>query len=209
MVRGTLRTVWSDGEHIIKKYKRVRWPGDTRRPWILEHRCLTRLHSRGVPAPLSWGIDHVSKGTVLYRRQFVHGSILADLDNSKSNALADHLSAIHGAGVTTNDIALDNILITDKGQMIFVDYGRGRVFHFRSPLFYFYVGKELARVRRRLFPESADTWTKFCERYGHNTHYPSWGWLVIRISSKYWLKRWRVDWHEFGCEHKTAEKKQS
>lgn len=192
VARGTLRTVWSDGQRIIKQYRRVRWPGDTRRPWMLEHRCLARLNLCGVPAPASFGIDRVRRGVILHQRQFVPGTPLTSMEPPWDGLFADHLCSVHGAGVTTNDIALDNMLITEDGRMMCVDYGRGRTFRFKSPLFYFYVGKELARTRRRIFPESPENWVKFCRRYRENARYPSWGWHICRISTRYWLARWKI-----------------
>lgn len=126
-----------------------------------------------------------------YRREFIEGQLLQETQIG-DEGLADHFAEIHAAGVTNGDAALDNILVTGDRQLMLIDFGRARVTTIRGPFFYLNVGKELARIRRRIFEKDIDQWKRFLERYIDRVAYPSWGWSLIHRALLYWLRRWRV-----------------
>ena len=189
--KGMLRTIWFDGRHLIKEYRFLTWLGDIRRPWARDHRCLTKLNECDVLAPMSYGVDRPTKEIIRHRREFVSGTQVRELDSEKQNALVTYLVAMHAAQVTNGDVSYDNLLITDDGRMLFIDFGRGRVFRYKSPLFYLNVGKELARIRRRLLTGEPSKWSSFLAQYIKTSQYPSWAWRIIWFSAQYWLRRWK------------------
>lgn len=187
--KGTLRTVGYDGRHIIKEYKVVSWPPDLRRPWVREHKALLRLLKSSVLAPITLGFES-SRRTVRYRREYIKGDTVTELSENNLDDLAHHIAAIHAAGVTNGDVALDNLLITEKGEIILIDYGRAHVAYFSSPLFFFNLGKELARIRRRLFNDCPQNWQRFITPYCQTAKYPQWGQIIAQWSFKCWLIHW-------------------
>jgi hypothetical protein len=190
VVKKTLRSVHIDGRQVIKDYERLGWPGDLKRPWRKEHRALVRLEKHGVPAPRSYGIERTGPGRVRFRRECIPGRSVLRLRDADLAPLAAHLAAIHAARVAVCDMALDNLLVVADGRIVCIDYGRARVFSFRSPLFYTYIGKELARIRLRLFDGEPGPWHTLCAAYMAATRYPPWGRRLIKSASRFWLWRW-------------------
>ena len=195
-----IRSVFRDGREIIKEYRRLSWPGDLRRRWKREHQALLRLSQRGVLAPRTFGYESPERGLILHRREFIAGERLQTIEDIPGHEFAAHVAAIHRAGVTNGDASLDNLLLTDRRQILFIDYGRASVFLVRGPLFYFHVGKELARIRRRLFAHSLARWRMFLADYRRCSTYPAWGWAVTASALSYWLRRWGLASSADGAE---------
>ena len=185
-------TVQREGDVLLKEYCLHRWWGFVKRPWRREHGALSRLNKRQVPAPQTLGFDTPRFGVVRYRRGFVPGRAVDGLRQEQVLALSAHFRALHGAGVTNGDVSYPNLLLADGGEFMFIDYGRAHVFFMRSPLFHFYVGKELARARRRLFPSDVSQWRIFVSAYMRAVALPSWALAITRWSLSYWLRRWNI-----------------
>ena len=190
--KGTLRTVWREGDQIVKEFRIVSWPPDFRRPWRREHKALDRLNRRGVFAPTTYGFRSLGPGVVQYRRQYIAGELLQKNCGNRSKDLPAHFAAIHAVGVTNGDAASDNILVTEEKQFVLIDYRRARIALLKGPLFYLNVGKELARIRRAIFGNDAAQWERFFEVYTRIAVHPPWAWHVIHRALFYWLRRWRV-----------------
>jgi tRNA A-37 threonylcarbamoyl transferase component Bud32 len=188
--RGTLRIVGYQSGHIIKEYIRRNWPGDLRRPWVREHKALTRLEKCGVRAPRSFGYRRNGR-KVGYHREFVPGSKIEKLADETLEACVAHLAEIHLCAVTVCDPSRDNLIMAPSGRVLFIDYGRARTFKFRTPLFFFYVGKELVRMYRETLHEDDELWHKAIAAYERHTDYRWWSRRLIDFSINYWFRRWR------------------
>jgi len=119
-----------------------------------------------------------------------HGQA-GDFIRVQLDSLASYLCAVHAAGVVNCDISPGNIIIADDGRLMLIDFGRSRIFPFRGLLFYWYVGKELARIRRRVFFADKDKWLRLCHAYHKRVSlYPAVLWSVIRLSARFWMRLW-------------------
>lgn len=190
IVRGTERRVRVEGDILIKEFRRVRWPGDLRRPWAREHNALRRLEATGIPLPRSHGFVTLPGGTILYRREYLAGTMVEHLTEPLTRALADHLAAIHQAGVLTCDPSMENLLLGPDGRLVFIDFGRSRIFRWRSLLFYFYVGKELVRCDRNLRFADAALFSTLLFHYFAALPAPPCSRAIIKLSMRYWRHRW-------------------
>ena len=185
-------TVWREGDVVVKEYRLLQWPGRWNRRWRREHRALLRLNRRRVPAPRTYGYRRAGPARIQYRRQFLAGRVGTPFDPTRIRQLSAHLAALHAAGVTHGDVSPDNLLLTDSGELLFIDYGRSHVFPTRSPCCWFYAGKDLARVRRRLLPADAAGWADFLAAYLHASTRPLGFHSLARWSLLYWLRRWKI-----------------
>jgi hypothetical protein len=69
------------------------------------------------------------------------------------------LCAFHGSGRGQQRSHPGQLHPYPDGILACVDFGRSRTFHWRSPYFFFYVGKELARLHRTGLKLCPELWT--------------------------------------------------
>jgi tRNA A-37 threonylcarbamoyl transferase component Bud32 len=187
-------TVWREGNILLKEFRIHRWRNFfLNRRWRREHLALRRLNRYRVPSPQTYGHKMPRGGVLRYSREFLPGRPIDGLDQPRVLALSDYFRSIHGVGVTNGDASLENLLFADSGDLMLIDYGRARVSLLRSPLFYFNVGKDLARVRRRLFPVDVQQWRVFFTAYMQSTPCPAWALRLRQWSLSYWLHRWGIE----------------
>ena len=187
----TLREVWLVEDRIVEK-RFLHHPGrhDVRPVWAREDRALRRLE--GLPVPRSLGCyreDHAGgKGYVL-RKTYLEGTPLRAMKTKDAQDLARLMAAIHQRLVVINDPATGNFLRQPDGQLACIDFGRSRTFHWRTLYFYFYVGKELARLGHDAFHDEPELWAAFLTSYRqHGDVLDHQRWL-IHASRRYW------EWH--------------
>ena len=186
--------VWREDNVLYKEFRIHRWRNFLlNRRWSREHQALRRLNKHRVPSPHSYGHKMTRLGLLRYTREFLAGATVDALDQQAVLALSDCFRSIHGVGVTNGDASLENLLRADSGELMLIDYGRARVFLLRGPLFYFNVGKELARVRRRLFPVDVKQWGVFFSAYMQSATCPPWARRLRQWSLSYWLHRWGIE----------------
>jgi serine/threonine protein kinase len=176
---------------LVKVYRLHQWTSLLRRPWAREHSALKRLNQRGVFSPQTYGYESQRSRTIRYRREFLHGHSVHALSQEQVSHFGAHLAALHSVGLTNGDVSYGNLLLADGKGLLLIDFGRARTFMFTSPLSFSSFGKELARVRRRLFPTDASTWHVFLADYVRAA--PSGRALrFTRWSLSFWLRRWQI-----------------
>ena len=185
--------VWQEDGILVKSFHIHRWTSVFNRRWAREHRGLKRLNHHGLPSPKTYGYHSPQKDTVIYRREYLPGSPVKELSQDNTRQLSAYMARVHAAAVTNGDVSYDNLLMTDQGELMLIDYGRSRTFCYRGPLFFFNAGKELARIRRRLFPENDAMWTLFVEAYLAESRLGSWAQALTDWSMRRWSGRWGLD----------------
>lgn len=149
-------TVTSREGRIIKHYKILTLKGFIKGRWRREHAALLRLEAKNVPAPRTHSVTREAKNFYTHQREKLSGTPLSAWDNDKAEELGRYIARVHQAGVTLGDMATDNFLVTDAGQLVFIDYGRARVFLWRGVTFYWHASKDLARTKQYLLAKDAD-----------------------------------------------------
>lgn len=186
-------TVSRKGPLLIKEYARVGLIFPLNRRWKREHFALKRLEEAGMATSRSQGYLSPQKGTIVHTRTFIDGEPLCGLSLEQTQELGRHLAAMHNARVTHGDLSLDNLLLTTQGDMQCIDYGRARTFAIRGPFLFSNAGKDVARARRRLFPDSDENWQRFLTSYREHIQFSSWGKCIALKSLQHWLKQWGLD----------------
>ncbi len=188
-----VREVYRRGEEEIIKRYRMEGAGrhDRRKVWVREHRALERL--RGLSVPVSGGFVRTRTPDgweVTARREFIPGSPLDELDGSDLDAAAVLIADMHARGVVTSDLNLRNFLQGEDGRIWFLDFGRARVFRWRSPLLWTYIGRDLARFSRSGLRNDQARWARFWPVYaaraaGHGLPVPLLRWCVRWYGRRY------------------------
>lgn len=191
-------TVTRRDDLLVKEYRVHQLRAFAKGTWRREYKALLRLNQRGVPSPRMYELESPRLGVIRSKRQFLDGKSVVALDHDQVIALGRHVAALHLAGVTNGDAALDNLLLADEGGLMFIDYGRSHVHHLESPLLCFNAGKELARIRRRLFTEGGHDWRVFLEAYFLHVVRPAWALALTRALMFLWLWRWHIP---FDCSN--------
>lgn len=149
-------TVTSREGLIIKRYNILTLKGFIKGRWRREHAALLRLEAKGVPAPKTHSVTREAKSIYTHQREKLSGTPLLTWDSDKAEELGRYIARVHQAGVTLGDMATDNFLITDAGHLVFIDYGRARVFLWRGLAFYWHASKDLARTKQHLLAKDVD-----------------------------------------------------
>jgi tRNA A-37 threonylcarbamoyl transferase component Bud32 len=166
-VRNVCREVFLAGNsYVVKRYTHEDRPSLFRRPWIQEDRALHRLRGRGAPLPVGY-ISETSAGRrrIILVRHFVPGEPVENLDASIIEEIAALMALFHGAGVTTDDAHRHNFIRDLRGNLVFLDFGRARIFSRHSPLLFAGVAVDLHRFYRATLKRDQNLWKIFLDAY--------------------------------------------
>lgn len=98
--------------------------------WIVEHDIIQFLTKAGVAVPKSYGYFSDEHKAAIYK-EYVPGKLL-DRYDAVAERLAKLFVAMHEAMVITRDAHDGNVIETDTGDLMFVDFGKSRIFKRRN-----------------------------------------------------------------------------
>lgn len=182
-------TEWTVDGHdglIIKRYKVLTIKGFIRGRWRREHAALKRLAKHNVPAPKSHFVVAEAKNIYTHQRESIPGFALTSWNADQAAELGIYIAKVHKAGVTLGDMAMDNFLITNEGRLVFIDYGRARVFFWRGLSFYFFASKDILRTSQRLLGGTPDFSRIFYETYRKTIGMGSISMTLMRFFQRFW-----------------------
>lgn len=192
-IRGVSREVFRtpDG-YVVKRYLHHTRPQRIRRPWVLEHRALCRLQGRGAPRPVGYLEESVDgKPRVSLVRSFVEGQPIGEIDTSLASEIATLLAGFHAAGVTTDDAHRHNFVRSRQAGLVFLDFGRARVFHRSNPLLMAAIAVDLHRFYRASLKRDDDVWGPFLDAYFRHSTFGALGNALIRRLVAIDMRRYR------------------
>jgi tRNA A-37 threonylcarbamoyl transferase component Bud32 len=191
-VRGVHREVFLTGDgHVVKRYTHEGRPPLIRRPWIQEHRALSRLQGQGAPLPVGY-ISEVSAGRrrVILVRHYVEGAPVKAIEASILEEIAALLVRFHDAGVTTDDAHRHNFIRNANGNLVFLDFGRARIFARHSPLLFAGVAVDLHRFYRAALKRNQDLWERFLDAYFRQSAFGPGGQKAVRRLLAFDMRRY-------------------
>ncbi len=155
-----------EGRYVVKSFTIPLAATHYRRPWVREHEALTRAPAGCAPESLGW-FEETRDGQRLIRfgRTYLSGAVLDVFTETHVEPVARLLARLHRHGIVTDDANPRNFLIALDGRMLVIDLGRA---HWGRPdrwPFHWWVGRELAKVRRRGFQWRDPPWQVFRDRY--------------------------------------------
>lgn len=192
-VRGVHREVFLTGDgHVIKRYTHEGRPPLIRRPWVQEHRALSRLQGRGAPLPVGYFSDmSAGRRRVTLVRHFVEGAPVGVLEASVLGEIANLMARFHDAGVTTDDAHRHNFIRGANGALVFLDFGRARIFSRHSPLLFAGVAVDLHRFYRAALKRDQDLWEEFLDAYFRHSAFGPRGRGAVRRLLAFDMRRYR------------------
>ena len=192
-VRGVHREVFLTGDgHVVKRYTHEGRPPLIRRPWVQEHRALSRLQGRGAPLPVGYVSERsAGRRRVILVRHFVAGAPVGILEASVLEEIANLMARFHEAGVTTDDAHRHNFIRGANGDLVFLDFGRARVFSRHSPLLFAGVAVDLHRFYRATLKRDQELWEKFLDAYFRRSAFGRRGQRVVRRLLAFDMRRYR------------------
>lgn len=179
-------TVESRDGLIIKHYKVITLKGFLRARWRREHNALLRLAEHNVPAPKTHFVLANAKNVFTHQRESLPGFALTGWNSERAAELGHYIASVHRAAVTLGDMALDNFLITNTGRLVFIDYGRARVFLWRGFFFYIFASKDLLRTTQKLLANNPDLGAIFSENYRKALGFSSISMNLMRFFQRFW-----------------------
>lgn len=147
--KNTVRNVYVLDERVlIKTFTEHPGKRDRKKPWIQEHTALQWL--KGLPVPESLGCDTVPRrdGRTMFvlRKTYLPGAPLETLDAQSIRRFAELMGAMNAIGVVANDPARANVLQQTGGGLAMFDFGKAKCFRWKTPYFWWYLGKEHGQV---------------------------------------------------------------
>lgn len=196
----TLREVWLVDNTVVEKhFTHHAGRRDIRPLWRREDKALKRLEGLPVPRSLGWTRERTPEGPrYILRKTFVPGTPLTAITPQDAGDMGRLMAGFHDRGVVNNDPSPSNFVRAPDGTLYCVDFGRSRTFRWNSPYFYFYVGKELARLHRAGLGGCPVLGEIFNQSYHALKPRRCCQLAVVRLSFVYW--RWR------GYRHHPAPK---
>lgn len=188
----TLREVWMVDESLVEK-RFQHFPGrrDWRPLWKREHQALQQLEGLPVPRSLGWRRDSSPQGPLyVLHKSFVPGEPLRTTTARDAADMGELLASFHQRLVVNNDPSPSNFVRTPEGQLACIDFGRSRTFRWKSSYFYFYVGKELARLYRTGLMSCPALWDSFLASYQRHSTLLQRHEKMVLWSFNFW--RWRA-----------------
>lgn len=191
----TLREVWLvDGTVVEKHFTHYFGRRDIRPLWRREHQALRRLEGLPVPRSLGWSRERTPNGPrFILRKTYVPGRALTTITVKDAEEIGRLIAGFHARAVVNNDPAPSNFVRTPEGVLFCIDFGRSRTFRWSNPYFFFYVGKELARLHRAGLGGCPILGEAFTKSYRALAAHSWWQYWVVQTSFHYW--QWRGQRH--------------
>ncbi|MDZ7760476.1 MAG: hypothetical protein U5L00_09500 [Desulfovermiculus sp.] len=185
-----IREVYRYEQTLIKRFIKTSPLPDMRRVWRMEDQALKRLEGLSVPATYGYKIHrHKDFLEIIYAREFVQGQPIDTFTLEDMVPLGQRMAQIHKRGVITRDPAPNNFIKTQAGDILFIDFGRSALLNPKNPGIFYYLGKELARLRYHALSGDKVLYTRFQEVYfSALTDSSVQPWLIRRICAP-WYRR--------------------
>lgn len=181
-----------DKQIVLKRYTRSTKNLGTKK-WEIEHRALVEVAKLDPAAQVSHG--YVSdKDFVYHYKSYVAGTEYKSLTKASVSALAKCIKTIHKAGVITRDVNSGNIVETNTGEYVFIDFGRARTFARKGLRFRHMQLTELLQVQRNLFAKDSEGYRDFWRHYFEGRQAALYRLLPLLQGSRngfYWLNMCR------------------
>lgn len=166
-VRETMRYVYRVGDYVAKVFEIT--PANSlgfRKPWEIEVRALQRLGSdyAAILVGLLEKKDADSR-KFFFIKKYVPGAPLEFFSVADMADVAREMAFIHSKGIITDDANVGNFIREPSGRILFLDFGRTRIFSGKCVAPAYAVGKELAKLYREGCGYDSVLWNAFLPEY--------------------------------------------
>jgi hypothetical protein len=191
----TLREVYlEDGHTVLKRF--VHHPGrrDLRRVWVREDRALRRL--AGLPVPHTvrlrrWAAARKVRKSCCARNSFPGTPLQVPTERDAAD-VGHLLGLIHERAVVDRRSGHGELRADAGGRVVRHRLRTGPHLHLaRTPYFYFYAGKDMARVFRTAILGRSDLWPVFRGAYFAQFRPLAAARALTCRSTRFWLWHWR------------------
>ncbi len=195
--KNTVRNVYVLDERVlIKTFTEHPGRRDRKKPWAQEHKALQWL--KGLPVPASHGCDVVQRrdgrSMFVLRKEYLPGAPMESLNAQSIRQFAELMSAMNARGVVANDPARANVLQRSDGGLAMFDFGKTKLFRWKTPRFWWYLGKEHCQVLRGFCKLDTQAFREYHEHYLQTLHAPT-GWrrVLMRRGFFRWCRRRAIE----------------
>ena len=156
--------------------------------WLVEHDTIQCLSKAGVAVPKSYGYFSDEHRAAIYK-EFVPGKVPDNYDVF-AERLAQLFVAIHEAMVITRDAHGDNVIETDAGELMFIDFGKARIFKSRNVLYWATLIREHFFIKTKMLKNN-NTYKRFLGFYLKHADYGNPQLLKVAIIIGNTVLQWR------------------
>ena len=130
--------------------------------WIIEHDIIRHLDKIGIAVPRSYGYYADEHRAAIYK-EYVPGEIPDNYD-AIAERLAQFFVRLHEAMVITRDAHDQNLIKTDSGELMFIDFGKARLFKRRNLSYWATLVREHFFIKTKMLKNN-DTYKDFLSVY--------------------------------------------
>ncbi len=164
----TLREVYLDSKSYVYKRYIIKQPSFFYvKPWVNE--AVTLIKANGLHmakhVDLYKGINSEGDIEIVHKKTFIAGEPLEIVTKKHVKKLAVLLADLHKLGLVTRDPHKKNFFEDAKGDIYVVDMGKAHLHRFRSPLYFYNIGSEFAKLMHRTIEENNEFWDRFITIY--------------------------------------------
>lgn len=152
-------TVYQEPYIIKEFFSEKRHRGE----WAIEHTVIQYLNERGVVTPKSYGYLVTPQKIALYK-EYVPGKLLTEFTPEILAKLASMFVQLHHAGVITRDAHDENVIEADSGELMFIDFGKSKIFSRRTGYYWAILLREHFFIKSKLL-KNDERYDEFLERY--------------------------------------------
>ncbi|GEM_PF-1086270 len=164
----TLREVYlAPPEFVYKRYEINRFSLYHVKPWLAEAQALEAARGCHVPRHITLFAGRNKKGhyEVVHKKGYVEGDVIGDIGVEQAQKIAVLIASLHARKVISRDPQKKNFYQGEDNNIYLIDFGKARVYRYRSVLYLYDIASELAKLERLVFDSREELWRVFIEHY--------------------------------------------
>jgi hypothetical protein len=164
----TLREVYLDSkEYVYKRYIIKSQLPFYVKPWLNETRALIRANGLHTAhhVNLYKGVNSEVYLEVVHQKEFIVGEPLEVITAEYAKKLGLLLAGLHKLRIVMRDPHKNNFFENDAVNIYVVDMGKAHLHRFKSPLYFYNIGSEFAKLKYRTIGTNVVLWDIFLQTY--------------------------------------------
>jgi protein kinase-like protein len=125
-VRYALKTIKAGVGQLLDEDALERLRREARLAAALDHRRIVRVHAAEFDGPVPYLVQDLLTGGTLSERVRASGVLSPEAGAELVAQLAEGLAVAHAAGILHRDLKPDNVLFSERGEPVLVDFGLSR-----------------------------------------------------------------------------------
>lgn len=137
------------------------------KPWLNETRALIKANGFHTARHVNLykGVGANGNLEIVHQKEFIVGDALEIITAQHAKKLGLLLAGLHKLLIVMRDPHKNNFFENDAGNIYVVDMGKAHVHRFKSPLYFYNIGSEFAKLKYQTIEANSVLWDVFLQTY--------------------------------------------